>query len=120
MHPDALALLYDHTHAAGIAADGRIRSEVNAVMIDQLHNCADEHQLETVVLGVAQEIHWTIHRAFVYYEHAYEERRELAVDVGELAQQLADVLNAVGWTEQEARNPNVHQLAHRSVDHDPR
>ena len=119
LHPDALALLYDDTEAIGIAADGRIRSEVNAVMIDQLHHGADEHELETVVLAVVQEIHWTIHRAFVDHQRAYEERRQLAVDVGELAPQLADVLTAVGWTEHEARNANVHHLAQRSANQLP-
>ncbi len=120
LHPDALALLYDDTHAAGIAADGQIRSEVNAVMIDQLRNGADEQQLETAVLAVVQEIHWTINRAFLDHQTASEERRQLAVDVGELAQQLTDALTAAGWTEHEANNANAHDLAEGSGDHDPR
>jgi hypothetical protein len=120
LHPDALALLYDDTHAVGIAADGRIRSEVNAVMIDQLHGGADEQQLETAVLAVVQEIHWTIHRAFVDHQTASEERRQLAVDVGELAQQLTDALTAAGWTEQEARTANVNDLAEGRHHHGPR
>jgi hypothetical protein len=113
LHPDALALLYDDTNAVGIAADGRIRSEINAVMIDQLHDGADEQQLETAVLAVVQEIHRTIHRAFLDYQTASEERRQLAVDVGELAHQLTAVLTAAGWTEQQARTANVNNIAER-------
>jgi len=117
LHPDALAVLYDDTYAVGIAADGRIRSHVNAVMIDQLHSGADEQQLETAVLAVVQEIHWTIHRAFVEYQSAAQERRQLAVDVGELAQQLTDTLTAACWAEQEARDANVNELAEGRADH---
>ena len=61
LHPDALALLYDDTHAIGIDAPGAIRSEVAAVMIDALRDGADEQQLEATVLALVQEIHWTIH-----------------------------------------------------------
>jgi hypothetical protein len=111
LHPDALALLYDEEDAVAIAANGRLRSEVNAAMIDQLHRGADEHQLEAAVLAVVHEIHWTIHRAFVDYQSAAEERRQLAVEVGELAQRLTDTLTATGWAETEARNANLNQLA---------
>ncbi|MEO6857717.1 MAG: hypothetical protein ABI323_03920 [Solirubrobacteraceae bacterium] len=120
LHPDALALLYDDTQPAGIAANGQIRSEVDAVMIDHLRNGADEQQLETAVLAVVQEIHWTIHHAFLDHQTASEERRQLAVDVGELAQQLTAALSAAGWTEHQSRNANVHDLTEGSGDHDPR
>ncbi len=117
LHPAALAVLYDDTHAVAIAVDGRIRSQVNAVMIDQLQGGADEQQLETAVLATVQQIHWTIHRAFVDYQSASEERRQLAVDVCELAQQLTDTLTAAGWTETQARKANVNDLAEGRFDH---
>ena len=98
LHPDALALIYDNTQAVPIPADRQTRSRVNAVMIDELRSSADEQQLEVAVLAVLQEIHSTIHRAFVDYQSASEQRRQLAVDVGERAQQLTDVLTAAGWT----------------------
>jgi hypothetical protein len=120
LHPDAVPLLYDDTHLHAIRADGAMRSEVNAVMIDQLHDGADPRQLETAVLAVVQEIHWTIHRAFLDHRDAYEQRRQLAVDVGELSQQLADTLTAAGWTEQQARTANVNHLADGRPDHDTR
>jgi hypothetical protein len=120
LHPDALALLYDDTHAAAIAADGGIRSEINAVMIGQLHDGAGDRELETAVLKVVQEIHWTIHRAFLDYQDAAEQRRQLAFDVGELGQQLTEALTAAGWSEHAARNANVNDLAEGSNGHDPR
>jgi hypothetical protein len=120
LHPDALALLYDDTHALAITADGRVRSEVNVVISDQLRDGADERQLEAAVLKVLQEIHWTIHRAFLDHQNAGEERRQLAVDVGELSQQLTETLTAAGWTQQQARTANVNDLAEGRPDHDQR
>jgi hypothetical protein len=52
-----------------------------------------------------------IRRAFCAYQQAGEQRRQLAVDVGELSQQLADVLAAAGHTREQARSANVHELA---------
>ena len=59
-------------------------------------------------------LHRQIHRAFCAYRDAAEQRRQLAVDVGEIAQQLTDALTAAGWTAERAREANVHQLADRS------
>ena len=67
--------------------------------------------VEMAMLGVLERVYWTIGRAFVDYQRAYEERRRLAVDVGELAQQLIEVLCAAGWSEQAARSADVHELA---------
>lgn len=52
-----------------------------------------------------------IHRAFCAYQQASEQRRQLAVDVGELSQQLTDALTSIGCTAEQARSANVHQLA---------
>jgi hypothetical protein len=52
-----------------------------------------------------------IRRAFFEYRQACEERRQLAVDVGELSQQLSDQLGAVGFTKHDARQADVHALA---------
>jgi len=62
-------------------------------------------------LRAVQDIHWQVHRAFCHYQQACEQRRQLAVEVGELSQQLTDTLCAAGWTAQEAQAANVHQLA---------
>ena len=45
------------------------------------------------------------------YQDAAEQRRQLAVEVGEHSQQLIDALCAAGWSAQQARQANVHQLA---------
>jgi len=66
---------------------------------------------QTAVLCALQDAYWAIRRAFIDYQSANEERRQLAVDVGELSQQLTDVLCALGWSAEEARNANVHELA---------
>jgi hypothetical protein len=56
-------------------------------------------------------VHHQIHRAFWTYQHASEQRRQLAVDVGELSQQLTDALTAAGYSRQQARSANVEELA---------
>lgn len=56
-------------------------------------------------------IHEQIRRAFCAHQHAAEQRRQLAVDVGELSQQLTDTLTGAGRTREQARAANVHQLA---------
>jgi hypothetical protein len=56
-------------------------------------------------------VHWQIHGAFCDYQHAAEQRRQLAVDVGELAVRLTDLLTAAGWSIEQAKAANVHHLA---------
>jgi hypothetical protein len=67
------------------------------------------------LLAALQQIHWTIHRAFHAYQGACEERRQLAVEVGEVAEQLTEVLCAVGWSAADARTVDVHELARAGV-----
>jgi hypothetical protein len=49
--------------------------------------------------------------AEIHYQFACEERRQLAVDVGELSWQLTEVLCAAGWSADAARDADVHELA---------
>jgi hypothetical protein len=56
-------------------------------------------------------IHEQIRRAFRAHQQASEQRRQLAVDVGELSAALTDALTAAGHTLKQARSANVHQLA---------
>jgi hypothetical protein len=56
-------------------------------------------------------IYHQVHRAFWAYQQASEQRRQLAVDVGELSQQLTDALTAAGYHPEHARSANVHELA---------
>jgi hypothetical protein len=56
-------------------------------------------------------VHWQIHGAFCDYQHAAEQRRQLAASVGELAVKLTDLLTAAGWSIEQARAANVQHLA---------
>jgi len=64
----------------------------------------------SATLGL-DDVHWQVHRAFCAYQSACEERRQLAIDVGELSWQLTDALTTAGYTAEQARSANVHQLA---------
>jgi len=97
LSPDACGLIYD-----GGAAGGE--SQIAAVG-------AGGPESQTGLLVALQQIHWAIHGAFHVYQFGCEERRQLAVDVGELSQQLTEVLCAAGWSANEARTANVHELA---------
>jgi hypothetical protein len=111
LHPDALGLLYDDTHAVGIDERATIRSRITAVMADARGAGGGEEEVETVVLAAVQEVHWTIHRAFCDYQRLCEDRRHLAAEIGELTAGMIAELTAAGWTEDAARNADVHQLA---------
>lgn len=103
VHPDGLAAVYaEHTAAVDVAF-AEHRSEVLGA--------ADP-------LTAIQQAHWQIHRAFTAYQTVAEERRQLTADVGELIRQLVDALLTAGWTEEQARNTNVHELAtHKPATH---
>jgi len=107
LHPDALALLYENTDRSSIP---RRTSLVAGVMIDAIRSGGDEPDVEAAILAVLQERHWIIHRAFVQYGAVCYGRRAPAVRVGELGQQLADVLTAAGWPPRAVRGVNVHEL----------
>jgi hypothetical protein len=87
-------------------ANDRLRP---GVMPDALRPIKDGTPV--AVLAALGEIHGQIHRAFCEYQSACEERRQLAVDVGELAAGLTDALCAAGFSRQDARRVDVHQLA---------
>lgn len=99
---DAFGLVYDGTAPAGQSQIAGLMAVVPA---------AGGRDTDTEVLAVLQQIHWTIHSAFHTYQGACEERRQLAVEVGELSQQLSEVLCAAGWSRDEALGADVHELA---------
>jgi len=98
--PDAFGLIYD-----GTAATATGTSPIAALIRN------DRPDANSPMLEALQQIHSQIHRAFCAYQHACEQRRQLAVDVGELSQQLTRALCAAGWSADHARHANVHQLA---------
>jgi hypothetical protein len=108
LHPDALGLHYDDVHPAPV---GQAESAIARRIFDALGAGGGRRAAETAVLGALQRAHWTIRRAFVDYQLACEERRRLAVDVGELSQQLIEELSAAGWPVDAARSADVHELA---------
>ncbi|MCA1679822.1 MAG: hypothetical protein LC790_12245 [Actinobacteria bacterium] len=100
LSPGGFGLVYDGAAPAGqsqiaglvLSADGGSESQV-------------------AVLGALQQTHWLICRAFHDYQGACEKRRALAVEVGELSQQLIEALCAADWSADDARDANVHELA---------
>ena len=100
--PDAFGLVYDGAVPAGQSQIAKLMSDARS---------AGAPDTDAAVLEALQRIHWAIHRAFCAYQSACEERRQLAVDVGELSQQLTEVLCAAGFSADDARNADVHELA---------
>jgi len=100
LSPDAFGLLYD---GAGAAAIG---TSPIAALIRDGGPAANGQVLEAL-----QQVRWQVHSSFHAYQNACEERRQLAFDVGELAQRLTEELVAAGWPERAAREANVHELA---------
>jgi hypothetical protein len=99
---DAFGLIYDGAAPAGHSQIAELIAATRP---------AGTPGSQTAVLSALQEIHWQVHHAFCEYQMACEERRQLAVEVGELAQRLTDALCATGWTAQDAHRADVHQLA---------
>jgi hypothetical protein len=98
--PNAFDLIY---HDAGTAT---IATSPIAALIRDGGPAAN-----SAMLAALQQAHWQIDRAFRTYQDACEQRRQLAFDVGELSQQLTQALRAAGWSADQARHANVHQLA---------
>jgi hypothetical protein len=96
LHPDGLARVYEEHPGAVDMAFAENRSEVLGAPDP---------------LPAVQQVHWTVRSAFVDYQAVAEERRQLAADVGETIRAFIEELVAAGWTEQQARNANVHELA---------
>ena len=96
--PDSFGLIYDGAAPVG-------NSQI-AKLID-----VGAPGWQIAVLAALQDAHWTIHRAFCEHQSACEQRRQLAVEVGELAQQLTDALTAAGWSKPDAERADVHKLA---------
>jgi hypothetical protein len=95
-HPDVIVAVYDEDPAAVEVVFGENRSEVLGA-------------LDT--LQALQRVHWQIHRAHCDYQHVAEDRRRLAAEIGEVIHAFVDELVAAGWSEQEARDANIHGLA---------
>lgn len=102
LDPDALGLLYDGAVPAGGSQIAKLIGDGRGV---------GAPGSEARVSRALQETRWAIRSAFCSYQYACEERRQLAFEVGELAVQLAEELVAAGWSESDARDADVHELA---------
>ena len=98
--PDAFGLTNNNTATATVG-----QSPIAALIRDGGPTATRQ------LLEALKQAHWQIHRGFCQYQSTSEERRQLAFDVGELSQQLTHALCAAGWSPDQARNANVHQLA---------
>ena len=104
-------------HARQLAARLSALFQRDVEIVKQLNDAhhrlahANEQLYAGPILDTPQQIHWQIHHAFCTYQHASEQRRQLAVEVGELAQQLTEALCAAGWSKPDAQRADVHQLA---------
>jgi predicted nucleic acid-binding Zn-ribbon protein len=68
-------------------------------------------------LGAVQDAHWQIQRAHCDYQHAAEERRQLAADIDDVIRAFVDELVASGRSERKARDANVNELAGSAIEH---
>jgi len=98
--PDTFGLTLDDDNAAAIG-----QSPIAALIRD------GGPAANNPMLQALKQARWQIHHGLCQYQSACEERRQLAVDVGELSQQLTQALCAANWNADQARHANVHQLA---------
>ena len=99
--PDAGGLVYDGGAPAGYSQIAALREGALGGGL----------ACQVALLRALQGAHWTIHRAFCEFQSASEERRVLAVEVGELSWQLTEALMCAGWTADDAADANVHELS---------
>jgi hypothetical protein len=106
LHPDGIAAIYHERPNAVNVASARNRSKVLGA----------PNPLQAV-----QRIHWQIHRAHCDYQNVAEDRRRPAASIGEIVGAFVDELVAADWSEREARNAKISELADRGGDcpHDP-
>jgi hypothetical protein len=95
LHPHGIAMIYGEQPAAVQVAVAGNRSQV----LDSPDP-----------LRAVQQVHWTIHKAFISYQDAAERRRQLPAETDELAGELITTLVGAGWSQQDARDANIRSL----------
>jgi len=101
LHPDGIAAIYGEHPAAVEAATAHSRS--------QALDSPD-------ALRAVQQVHWSIHKAFISYQSGAERRRQGAAETGELASELMTTLVGAGWSPKDARDANIRSLIWPEVD----
>lgn len=100
------------TLAARLLALFEQDQQIVVVLNDAHHRLASANdRLFTESMLDPLGVHHEVHSAFCAYQHASERRRQLALNVGELSQQLTDQLSACGYSRKQARCVNVEELA---------
>jgi hypothetical protein len=107
--------LWRGLHPEGLAAVYGDLPQFEAVQLEASLDYGSEVLSSADPLGAIQEVFWEIHRGFSGYQHAAEDRRMLAADIGEQISGLVAELQAAGWSEQEARDADVRELAQGEV-----
>jgi hypothetical protein len=107
LHPDVLGVVYD----GAVRTGGQGESQVAESVVDAVRAGTAAAEVEAAVLSDLQEVHWAIHRAFSEHQQLSEDRRHLASEIGELIAAFVAELIAAGWSEQDARQADVRQLA---------
>jgi hypothetical protein len=64
-------------------------------------------------------VHRNTHPAFIEYQTAAEGRPELAADTGKLIDRFVDTLVAAGWSQEQTRTANIHELASSKQESTP-
>jgi hypothetical protein len=99
LDPEGLEAIYgDHTQFDAIQLEAAVDSR------SEVLESAD-------LLGALQKVRREIHRALSAYQEVGEDRRHLAADIGEQIAGLVAELVAGGFSEEQARNVDVQQLA---------
>jgi hypothetical protein len=95
LHPDGLARVYGQHPAVG--GHGVRRDSLGSARRGRPARGSPTRALER------QE-------AFIDYQSAAQERRQLDADTGETIRHFVNELVATGWSEEQARSTNVHEL----------
>lgn len=127
---DVLGALFEHDQQLVVAlnaaqrrlldANGRLTVGLSAAALSALFGPAGPDlalsgRRPAVLQGgspvtALEEVADAIRAAFVDYQDACEERRQLAADVGEATVRLVDAMIASGYSEAQARNADVWAL----------
>ena len=113
LHPDAIGLVYDDARRVAGDVD---TSTPAAWITDVLGGGRGRREAEIGLLAALQQTHCTISRAFAEYQAACEERRQLAVDVGELSAQPIAALSPPGGMKRLLAAPTCTSSRRRGHD----
>jgi hypothetical protein len=103
--------LWTGLHPKGLTAGYRDHPEFETIQLEAPLNSRSEILESAFPLGQHQEAHRQIHTAHLNYHAAAEDRRQVAADSGEAIARFVDELVSAGWSEEDARNADVHALA---------